>query len=183
MKIQPTKKEIFLILILIAAIAGLLHSCSLEKRQAERLKRSVNNYGVEKSIAYLENNYKPYFKKKDTTIVVTHIITDTIIVSGGVPIDSIITLPIDGTGVFLENQNLKIEIENIKGKLKVIGKCKDRLVYKTDTITLKVPCPEIICPDIPKQTTIDKSWLSWFIGALGIIFCLTMLLIHLLIKK
>ena len=155
-------------------------SCNSEKR----LQRAINKHGQKESATYFVSYYPEYFKVESSIVDTTIIIHDTILVKGGISIDTIFISPKDGTDVAFENEFLKMEILNLNGKLQLKGKCKDRIITKIDTISIIVPCPEIICPDIPQViNNKKKSWLSELIISISFNLFMCLLVLYYLISK
>lgn len=121
------------LLLLIPLLLLLLNSCSVQKRAQRHLRRAIE---LDPTIV----------SKLDTKIVIdTTIIKDTVIkVEARIDtvhsnIDSILAVyKLKGRATLLENDRLKIEIQNIKGKQTIVAHNKEIRIPIRDTLRLTI---------------------------------------------
>jgi hypothetical protein len=132
-----------------------LTSCSSEKR----LQRKIERHGIKESITFVTAKYPEYFKSKDTIIHDTIIKHDSIIVP---TIDTTVILSDSSNFYHYRSDSLTLLIDKLTGSVKI--KIKQRTIYLHDTITVVIPCPEVICPDCEdlKDNTKEGSTFKWW---------------------
>jgi hypothetical protein len=150
--------------ILIGSIAlFIFSSCSSEKK----LQRRVERHGIKESIGFVLNKYPEYFKSKDTTIIDTVIINDTIIIKA----DTVHAILSDSSNfLLLDNDSISLTIDKTTNRIKIVY--KERIVPVTSIIYRKVPCPKIICPDcdnLQDNTNKPNSFKWWWVIVGGVI--------------
>ncbi len=148
------KGTIIYIALALTAIV-LLASCSSEKK----LQRRIERHGIKESIGFVVGKYPEYFKSKDTTIHDTTIIERLVEVP---TIDTTVILSDSSNFYHYMSDSLSLLVNKLTGSVKI--KIKQRRVYIHDTITISVPCPEIICPDCEdlKDNTKDGPGFKWW---------------------
>ena len=145
-----------LIYVVIGFIAlFVMSSCSSQKR----LQRRIERHGIKESISFVTAKYPEYFKSKDTTIHDTTIIERVVEVP---TIDTTVILSDSSDFYHYKSDSLTLLVNKLTGRVKI--KIKQRTVYLHDTVTVSVPCPEIICPDCDnlKDYTKEGSSFQWW---------------------
>ena len=142
--------------ILLGSIAlFLFSSCSSQKR----LQRRIERHGIKESIGFVTAKYPEYFKSKDTVIHDTTIIERVVEVP---TVDTSIVLSDSSNFWHHYSDSLQISLNKATGVLKF--KYIQKPVYIHDTVTVSIPCPQIICPDCEdlKDYTKEGSSFKWW---------------------
>ncbi len=153
------------IIFIIAGIVTifLMASCSSERK----LQRRVERHGIKESIGFVVAKYPEYFKSKDTTIHDTTIIERMVEVP---TIDTTVILRDSSDFYHYMSDSLSLLVNKLTGSVKI--KIKQRRVYIHDTITVSVPCPEIIspdCDDLKDYTKKGSNFQWWWLILAGVI--------------
>ena len=137
-----------------------LASCSSQKRLQTRIEKQVNK----ENIGFVIKKYPEYFKTQDTNIHDTTIIERVIEVP---TIDTSIILSDSSNFYHYRSDSLTVTIDKLTKRLTF--NIKPRVIYLHDTITVSIPCPQIICPDCDdlKDYTKDKNGFKWWWVILG----------------
>ena len=111
------------------------------------------------SIGFVTAKYPEYFKSKDTTIHDTTIIERLVEVQ---TIDTTVILSDSSDFYHYMSDSLSLLVNKLTGSVKI--KIKQKRVYIHDTITISVPCPQVICPDCDdlKDNTKDGPGFKWW---------------------
>jgi len=142
-------KKIIIFITIGLSIVFLISSCASSQK---RLKRRIEKNGIKESISFVVLQYPEYFKSVPDTVFETITETDTILIKS----DTINTVLIDSNNVLLFSDSLvSIKVDKTTNKAKIV--IKDRYVYRTDTISISLPCPELICPDTESLQSNIKS--------------------------
>ena len=124
----------------IAILALILFTSCISSQK--KLQRRIEKNGIKESISFVVLKYPEYFKKKDTTILDTIIINDTITLAG----DTLNVLLLDSNNTLsFNNDSVSITINKANQKAKIIWKEKKRPYEKI--VYRDVNCPDVICPD------------------------------------
>jgi len=144
---------IFIVTGLVAIVC--MASCSSQKR----LQRRVERHGIKESVSFVIQKYPEYFKIKDTVIHDTLIKVDSVIVP---TIDTTVILSDSSDFYHYKSDSLTLLVNKLTGRVKI--KIKQRTVYLHDTLTVSVPCPQIICPDCEdlKDYTKESAGFKWW---------------------
>lgn len=154
------------VLMLFAAgmiIAFILTSCVSSQK---KLQRRIEKNGIKESISFVVLKYPEYFKTKDTTLIDTIEIHDSIIVPG-IEFDAPLR---DSLTYWVHNSDsLQVVIDKISGSARVT--VPPRIVSITDTIIIETEIPSVPCPDVEAlsdniKTESDSNWL-WILAAFG----------------
>ena len=138
----------------------LLSSCNSQKK----LQRRIEKNGIKESITFITQKYPEYFKSKDTIIIDTIVIQDTIRIKA----DTVNAFLSDSSNFLtLNNDSISLTIDKATNKIRIVY--KERLVPITKVIYRSVPCPTIVCPDCEdlKDYTKEGSSFKWWMLIVG----------------
>jgi len=146
-----------IIIFILLSITAMFFFCSCSSQK--RLQRRVERNGIKESISFVIDKYPEYFKLKDT------IIHDTTIIERRVEVPTIDTTVIlsDSSNFYhYKSDSLTLLVNRLTGRVKI--RIKQRTVYIHDTVTVSIPCPQIICPDCDdlKDYTKEGSVFKWW---------------------
>ena len=146
MKVQKLLK----ILILIGCLTILLSSCISSQK---RLQRRIEHHGIKESISFVALKYPEYFKADSVTVHDTISIRDTIRIKA----DSVNVILNDSNGVLSFSDSLvSIRVNTSTNKAKIV--IKERLVVRTDSVYVSIPCPEVTIPNVESlQSNIESG--------------------------
>ena len=141
-------KETIKIIATVISISILFCSCNSQKR----LKRAIEKNGIKESISFTVLQYLEYFKSVHDTVTETVTVHDTIRIES----DTITANLIDSNGVLSFSDSLvSVKVDKVTNKVRVV--VKERYLYRTDTVSVSLPCPELICPDTESLKSNIKS--------------------------
>tara|TARA_R110000744_G_scaffold152955_3_gene267235 strand:+ start:737 stop:1249 length:513 start_codon:yes stop_codon:yes gene_type:complete len=153
-------KELIKFLAIILSLSFLFFSCSSQKR----LKRAIEKNGIKESVSFAVLQYPEYFKSIHDTVTESVIVHDTIRIES----DTIHANLIDSNNILLFSDSLvSIKVDKATNKAKIV--IKERYVYRTDTVSVSLPCPDLICPDTESlqsniKTGSGSGWV-WYLVA------------------
>ena len=156
-----TAQKILKLFILCGVLTILFCSCISSQK---RLQRRIEKNGIKESISFVTLKYPEYFKAKSETVHDTVFETDTIRIES----DTVNVFLIDSSGFLSYSDSLvSVYVNKATNKAKII--VKEREVIRFDTVSVSVPCPEIICPDTDSlQSNIESEngsgWV-WYLVA------------------
>ena len=142
-------KELIKFLAITLCLSFLFFSCASSQK---RLKRKIERHGIKESVSFVVLQYPEYFKSIHDTVTETVTVHDTIRIES----DTITANLIDSNGVLSFSDSLvSVKVDKVTNKVRVV--VKERYLYRTDTVSVSLPCPELICPDTESLKSNIKS--------------------------
>jgi len=152
----------------------LFTSCASSQK---KLQRRIEKNGIKESIGFVKDKYPEYFKSKDTTIIDTLIIRDTLRIKS----DTLNAVFNDSNNVLTFSDSLvSIKIDKATNKAKIV--IKEKLVPFEKIVYKETLCPEVICPDCDDLKDNTKEGFN-YPYYLWIIIAFETLILFLLFRK